>query len=535
VQSAETPLVAWARREGGEIIYYSYDFRSRLTGETWYTEAMSSIYAFEYAYDGAGNRTRKTRSGAHTYYEFDTVNRLLRSHDASADTWTYFEYDARGNNTMIQEPTGPTYFSYNDRDLMSSIRYPDGSWNYFHYDGQQRRYAIQDSGGLSYFTWDQNGMNLLCEKTAAGTVTAKYAHGYTPIDGIGSLVEAQKTTDGTVWQYPICDHRGTVVKMLDEDGDAVSGYEYNAWGEPLQAVDIGPVAANRFRYQSNWIVLPDSGGLIYISARRAYHAGIGRFFQRHPRFPSSAVLCVLGAAPRTDSPSERRDGINSYQYVAARPITFADPTGLWGNDVHERQTREWAEGQGMALWAAAVVGAADNAVDPPSWHWPFAGQALLSWHFDIPHDAFLDWGASDSRYVHAEEELQEATDICSRLGVTDEDVRAALRHLGAGLHAVQDWVAHGTWDPTWRYPLVNWREHPGDSDRWGFDFAHDLDGILRDYERDGGEKRSDPQFIAGTLRQNATGIRTLEYLDRFRNALARWIWGNCYCQIYRGG
>ena len=145
------------------------------------------------------NRTPKTRGGAHTYYEsglrsrsglppvgsahegcfggvgYDTVNRLLRSHDASADTWTYFDYDARGNTALIQQSSGTTYFGYNDRDLMSSVHYRTGTWNYFHYDGQQRRHALQDSGGLRYFTHDTDGLCRLAERNAAGSVLA--AHG----------------------------------------------------------------------------------------------------------------------------------------------------------------------------------------------------------------------------------------------------------------------------------------------------------------------------------------------------------------------
>jgi hypothetical protein len=103
------------------------------------------------------------------------------------------------------------------RDLMSSIQYADGSWNYLYYDGQERRYAIQDSGGLSYLTWDTNGMNLLCEKTADGTVTKKYAHGATPIDGTGSVVEVQDVATGA-YKYLLMDHRGTVFATTDAEG-----------------------------------------------------------------------------------------------------------------------------------------------------------------------------------------------------------------------------------------------------------------------------------------------------------------------------
>ena len=43
-----------------------------------------------------------------------------------------------------------------------------GSATYFAYDAELRRYAIEESTGLRYFTWDENGMNLLCERDTTG-------------------------------------------------------------------------------------------------------------------------------------------------------------------------------------------------------------------------------------------------------------------------------------------------------------------------------------------------------------------------------
>ena len=57
------------------MIYYGYDHRSRLTSEKWTGSAGESIYAYEYDYDGAGNRTRKGLNGTETYYEYYATNR----------------------------------------------------------------------------------------------------------------------------------------------------------------------------------------------------------------------------------------------------------------------------------------------------------------------------------------------------------------------------------------------------------------------------------------------------------------------------
>ena len=101
---------------------------------------------------------------------------------------------------------------------------------------------MQDSTGLAYFTCDSNGMNLLAERDIDGTVTAGYTHGHTPIDGIGSVVAAKKDVAGTAYyQYPLMDHRGTVVGLTDASGAPVASYKYNAWGvmNPVRARLVG--------------------------------------------------------------------------------------------------------------------------------------------------------------------------------------------------------------------------------------------------------------------------------------------------------
>ena len=164
---------------------------------------------------------------------------------------------------------------------MRSIHYPSGTLKYFHYDSSLRRYALEDSNGLRYFTWDSNGTDLLTERNAEGEVVANYTHGYTPIDGIGSMVAAEKTAGTlTYYQYPIYDHRGTVMRIVDEDAQICGDFEYSAWGKPLHEEVNG--AETRFRYQSNWICLDDSAGKLALSPTRHYHAGVGRFLQRDP-------------------------------------------------------------------------------------------------------------------------------------------------------------------------------------------------------------------------------------------------------------
>jgi len=188
--------------------------------------------------------------------------------------------------------------------------------------------------------WDKGGLNLLAEKDASGNVTAEYIHGYSPVNGIGTLVAAKKTVgETTYYQYPQYDHRGTVVGLTDKTGAVIASYEYNAFGEVISADESTEVQAvgNRFRYQSNWMVLKDSGDRFYISAARVYDAKLGRFLQRDPlfsgqflahrfAFSNKAYDAVADSIWNGGSVLKKKQV--SYSYVADIPNFGVDPFGL---------------------------------------------------------------------------------------------------------------------------------------------------------------------------------------------------------------
>ena len=304
-------------RESGDVIYYGYDAASRLTSEEWYDSEMSSIYSFSWDYDDVGNRTYQEWGNKQTYYTYDSGNALIRK-DVLGGSSSYFTYDCRGNCTAIQESDGTVYFTFNPANLVNSIKYKDDTLNYFWYDAQLRRYAMEDSDGLRYFTWD--GLNLLAEQDAYGTVVAEYTHGASPIEGIGTMVAAKKAVDSsTYYDYPVYDHRGTVVRLTDENADVTAYYSYNAWGVPLREEETSPVGS-RWHYSSNWIDLKDSDGELVLSPARLYSAADARFVQRD----------MLGFV----------DGLNLYRAFGNNPPKYLDVLGLTRPDQMEMKSPE---------------------------------------------------------------------------------------------------------------------------------------------------------------------------------------------------
>ena len=143
---------------------------------------------------------------------------------------------------------------------------------------------MQDSSGLRYFTWDQNGMNLLCERDSAGAVTAYYTHGFAAVDGIGSPVAVKQNRFGAAYfQYPGYDHKGNLTVVTDENGNEVARYNYTASGVTLTSEVTGGISETRLGYQANWIRLQDSPCDLYASPTRLEVPKYGMFLGRDPK------------------------------------------------------------------------------------------------------------------------------------------------------------------------------------------------------------------------------------------------------------
>jgi len=292
------------------VVYYAYDAADRLLEENW-KQGASSVYAFAWDYDAVSNRVYERRdlgAGAtETYFQYDAANALAHAHALPAHTHAYYAYDKRGNCVQIQAPAGTQYFQYDDRDLVTAIRYRDGTTQYFHHDARMRMYAMEDGGETTYYTWDENGLNLLTERDAQGNVTAEYTHGHSPVDGAGTTVAARKQVGGcTYYQYPGENGHHDTVTISNAAGVVTHRYTCNAWGELVHEQVTEPAAPNSLIWQANWLYLKEG---VYKPPGRLYLAELGRYLQRDP----------LGAG----------DGGNLYTYGRNRPSVHCDASGLY--------------------------------------------------------------------------------------------------------------------------------------------------------------------------------------------------------------
>ncbi len=87
----------------------SYDGAGRLTGLTYKNAGGTSIAAYGYSLDAAGNRTSATTDGATEHYTLDSVGRLTGVTYADG-TALILGYDAAGNRTTMTSGSSTTAY-----------------------------------------------------------------------------------------------------------------------------------------------------------------------------------------------------------------------------------------------------------------------------------------------------------------------------------------------------------------------------------------------------------------------------------------
>ena len=130
------------------------------------------------------------------------------------------------------------------------------------------------------------------------TVAISTETGYT----LGNTEEPNADT-GRI--YYLKNSHGDVIGQMDENGNLLTSYGYNAFGEQISAVAFQGEngVANRFLYAGEQY--DETSGLYYLRARH-YDVSAGRFTQEDT---------YLG------------DGRNLYAYVHSNPLKYVDPTG----------------------------------------------------------------------------------------------------------------------------------------------------------------------------------------------------------------
>lgn len=301
-------------RESDLAVYYSYDALDRLTEEIWRKQSdHSQVYGFWYEYDPTGNRLRERREFAageewqSSYFHYTVTNELDMSVSLPGGTGTYYEYDNNGALLKEFKAAGTTYYVYGVERLVTSVTPATGARWDFAYDALNSRYAMNRGGTASYFQW--LGENALEERDATGALIARYCYGTSSVAGIGSAIEVFVPGSPDVTYLLAMDHRGTVHKLVEQDGTLVGTRHYNGFGVLLGESGSWPID---LAYQANWLTIQIGSRYYGLSKYRLYDPEVGRFLSRDP--------------------SGMANGLNLYRAFANNPAMIVDPNGMGDED-----------------------------------------------------------------------------------------------------------------------------------------------------------------------------------------------------------
>ena len=310
--------------------YYTSQNRNNDGGEVYRSTRVSTETigsdVYKYTYDKLGNITKiqhKPSGGSYSdvvSYVYDSLGQLVRENNALEYKTRVYNYDNGGNITSEEEHT------YNTGELgtpayVTEYGYTDTTWKdkLTSYDGEEitydeignptiyRGYTLNWSNGRELtsltgrghnitYTYDASGLRL--SKTVGGeTTTFEYVDGllmyekkgdtevHYAYDGDGNPRYIQ-TVDayGTVEEgYLVTNTRGDVVAIVDNAGNIVVKYTYDAWGNELSVTnasgeDISNVSGlgyyNSLRYRGYYY---DGETCLYYLQSRYYNPQVKRF------------------------------------------------------------------------------------------------------------------------------------------------------------------------------------------------------------------------------------------------------------------
>lgn len=278
---------------------YAYDGANRLTRVG--SEAgfdLDYAWHLNFSYDANGNRTGVLSD--------DGVNTQPRTHNAGNQiTSGFFGYDGAGNTTLAP--------GAGDRTLT--------------YNGPGQMTRAQDVATDTSYAYAGPGQNELITHTVAGGDTTTYVYGRASKHGVpvidsfavnGATHYLDNDPDGTPLTmelptgkngYFVLDGTGSVVALIDGQGNLETSYTYDPYGEPLGATGTGPLAdANPYRHHTG-LLDPSTGYLKHGTRWNDTHSG---------------RWTTVDPITRLTDPNQA----NPYQYAGNCPVNYVDPTGM---------------------------------------------------------------------------------------------------------------------------------------------------------------------------------------------------------------
>ncbi len=283
---------------------FGYDSNDRLTSVD---EGQNRAYT--YSYDLAGNRLIDPETQQSDYYEYDSVNRLIRQGLASQGhfkfEWAEPDGRKRGNMVTKKHYTGAQYNStkatyyWTEDNLLKQVDREGISPVYYVYDASGDRIRKTHVADTTHYMF--LGLNVMYEEKPDGSADY-YIH------ALGRhLARATIDTQGTQQTHFFhSDYLGSVRLVTDVTGAVVWSEWYKPFGSEI--VQSGSIE-NEYRFTGKaWDA---EAGLFYFNARW-YDPEVGRFISEDPLWGN-----ILDP-----------QSLNRFAYGRNNPFRYTDPTGM---------------------------------------------------------------------------------------------------------------------------------------------------------------------------------------------------------------
>jgi RHS repeat-associated protein len=278
-----------AVESSGRAVNWSYDGIYRLTNETISLDPHSVNGSVGYGLDPVGNRESQTSTipgigtGSFTYDPDDRLN-----------TETY---DANGNTLT----SGGKTFTYDFENRLKSMTAGSVAVT-IQYDADGNRVAKTVNGVTTRYLVDDlnpTGYAQVVEEVTAGAVTRQYTY------GLQRISQTQQIANAWTPAFYGYDGGGTVRLLTDSTGTVTDTYDYDAWGNTVNATGSTP---NVYLYRGEQF---DSELELYYLRARWFNAPTGRLLTKDP-----------ADGVKTDPAT-----LHKYLYASADPTNRIDPTG----------------------------------------------------------------------------------------------------------------------------------------------------------------------------------------------------------------